>query len=64
MAPNYNFQEARCEGYVVYFESHYPSAEKYSSLSLSFAVALFNSLEVDTAKFQLHQTAASKFLVT
>ena len=48
--PSFNFQKARCDGFVSYFHSHCPSAEKYSSLSLSSATALFASLALNVAK--------------
>ena len=35
---------------TVYFDSHCPSAEKYSSLSLSSATALFPSLRLNATK--------------
>ena len=43
----FNFQRAR---FASYFNSHCPSAEKYSSLSLSSAAALFTSLALNAAK--------------
>ena len=48
--PSFNFQKARWDGFASYFDSHYPSAEEYSSLSLSSAVALFASLALNAAK--------------
>ena len=33
--PSFNFQKARWDGFASYFDSHCPSAEEYSSLSLS-----------------------------
>ena len=44
--PSFNFQKARWDG----FASHCPSAEEYSSLSLSSAAALFTSLTLNAAK--------------
>ena len=44
--PSFNFQKARWDG----FDSHCPSAEEYSSLSLSSAAALFTSLTLNAAK--------------
>ena len=44
--PSSNFQKARWD----YFASHCPSAEEYSSLSLSSAAALFTSLALNVAK--------------
>ena len=47
----FNFQKARWDDFVSYFDSHCPSAEKYSSLSLSSAAAaLFTSLALNAAK--------------
>ena len=37
-------------GFASYFDSHCPSAEEYSSLSLSSAAALFTSLTLNAAK--------------
>ena len=37
--PSFNFQKARWGGFASYFDSHCPSAEEYSSLSLSSAAA-------------------------
>ena len=49
--PSFNFQKARWDGFASYFDSHCPSAEEYSSLSLpSAAAALFTSLALNTAK--------------
>ena len=42
--PSFNFQKARWDDFVFYFDSHYPSAEEYSSLSLFSAAAFFTSL--------------------
>ena len=47
--PSFNFQKACWDGFASYFDSHCPSAEEYSSLSLSFA-ALFTSLALNAAK--------------
>ena len=44
--PSFNFQEARWDD----FDSHCPSAEEYSSLSLSSAAGLFTSLALNAAK--------------
>ena len=44
--PSFNFQKARWDD----FASHCPSAEEYSSLSLSSAAALFTSLALNAAK--------------
>ena len=35
---------------VFYFDSHFSSAEEYSSIALSFAIALFTSLTFNAAK--------------
>ena len=48
--PSFNFQKARWDDFASYFDSHCPSAEKYSSLSLSSAAALFTSLTLNVAK--------------
>ena len=48
--PSFNFQKARWDGIASYFDSHCPSAEEYSSLSLSSAAALFTSLTLNAAK--------------
>ena len=48
--PSFNFQKARWDGFVSYFDYHYPSAEEYSSLSHSSAAALFTSLALNAAK--------------
>ena len=48
--PSFNFQKARWDGFASYFDSHCPSAEEYSSLSLSFTAALFTSLALNAAK--------------
>ena len=48
--PSFNFQKARWDGFVSYFDSHCPSAEEYSSLSLFSAAALFTSLALNVAK--------------
>ena len=47
---SFNFQKARWNDSVSYFDSHCPSAEEYSSLSLSSAAALFTSLALNAAK--------------
>ena len=48
--PSFNFQNACWDGFASYFDSHCPSAEEYSSLSLSSAAALFTSLALNAAK--------------
>ena len=48
--PSFNFQKACWDGFASYFDSHCPSAEEYSSLSLSSATALFTSLTLNAAK--------------
>ena len=47
---SFNFQKARWDDFAFYFDSHCPSAEEYSSLSLSSVVALFISLALNAAK--------------
>ena len=50
-SPSFNFQKARWDGFASYFDSHCPSAEEYSSLSLSSAAAaLFTYLALNAAK--------------
>ena len=48
--PSFNFQKARWDGFASYFDSHYPTAEEYSSLSFSSAAALFTFLTLNAAK--------------
>ena len=48
--PSFNFQKARWDDSASYFDSHCPTAEEYSSLSLSSAAALFTSLAMNAAK--------------
>ena len=48
--PSFNFQKARWDDFASYFDSHCPSAEEYSSLSLPSAAALFTSLALNAAK--------------
>ena len=48
--PSFNFQKARWDDFASYFDSHCPSAEEYSSLSLSSAAAFFSSLALNAAK--------------
>ena len=48
--PFFNFQKACWDDFAPYFDSHCPSAEEYSSLSLSSAAALFTSLRLNAAK--------------
>ena len=48
--PSFNFQKARWDDFASYFDSHCPSAEEYSSLSLSSTAALFTSLAMNAAK--------------
>ena len=57
--PSFNFQKACWDGFASCFDSHCPSAEEYSSLSLSSAAALFTSLTLNAAKSSIpfgHQT--------
>ena len=46
----FNFQKAPWNDFASYFDSHCPSAEEYSSISLSSAAALFNSMTLNAAK--------------
>ena len=48
--PSFKFQKARWDDFPSYIDSHCPSAEEYSSLSLSSAAALFASLAMNAAK--------------
>ena len=48
--PSFNFQKSRWNDFASYTDFHCPSAEEYSSLSLSSAAALFTSLAPNTAK--------------
>ena len=48
--PYFNFQKARWDDFASYFDFHCPSAEEYSSLSLSSAAALFTFLALNAAK--------------
>ena len=45
--PSLNFWKARQDDFALYFDSHCPSAEKYSSLFRSFATVLFTSLTLN-----------------
>ena len=48
--PSFNFQKARWDDFASYFDSHCPSAEAHSLLSLSSTAALFTSLALNAAK--------------
>ena len=48
--PFFNFQKARWDDFASYIDFHCPSAEEYSSLSLSSAAALFTSMTLNAAK--------------
>ena len=48
--PSFNFQKACWDGFASYIDSHCPSAEEYSSLSLFSAAAFFTSLTLNAAK--------------
>ena len=48
--PSFNFQKARWDDFASYFDFHCPSAEEYSSLSLSSAAAFFTFLALNAAK--------------
>ena len=50
MPPSFNFQKARWDGFASCIDFHCPSAEEYSSLSLSSAAALCSSLAMNAAK--------------
>ena len=45
--PSLNIRKARQDDFAFYFDSHYPSAEEYSSLFLSFAAVLFTSVTLN-----------------
>ena len=45
--PSLNFRKARQDDFAFYLDSHYPSAEEYSSLFLSFAAVFFTSLALN-----------------
>ena len=47
--PSFSFQETRWDDFAFHFDSHYPSAEEKSSLSL-FSAALFISLTINEAE--------------
>ena len=47
---SFNFQKDRWDDFAFYFDSHCPSAEDYSSLSLSSAAAVFTSLALNAVK--------------
>ena len=47
---SFNFQKACWDDFAYFFDCHCPSAEEYSSLSLSSAAALFTSLTLNAAK--------------
>ena len=47
---SFNFQKAHWDGFASYIDSHCPSAEEYSFLSLFSAAALFSSLALNAAK--------------
>ena len=49
-SPFFNFQKARWDDLGFYFDSHCPSAEEYSYLSLFSAAALFTSLTLNATK--------------
>ena len=48
--PFFNFQKACWDDFASYFDSNCPSAEEYSSFSLSSAAALLSSLALNAAK--------------
>ena len=48
--PSFNFQKDRWHDFASYFDSHCPSREEYSCLSLSSAAALFTSLALNATK--------------
>ena len=47
--PSFNFQKAHWDDFAFYLDSHYPSAEEYSFLSLSSAAVLYTSLALNAA---------------
>ena len=60
--PSFNFQKACWDGFAVYFDSHCPFAEEYSSRSLSSAAALFTSLALNAAKSSIPLAASNALL--
>ena len=48
--PSFNFQKASWDGFASYIDSHCPSVEECSSLSLSSAAAFFTPLALNAAK--------------
>ena len=51
--PSFNFQKARWDDFVSYFDTHCSSAKEYLSLSLSSTAAFFISLALNAAKFSI-----------
>ena len=60
--PFFNFQKTRWDDFASYFDSHCPSAEKYSSLSLSSAAAVFTALALNVAKSSIPFGASNALL--
>ena len=61
--PSFNFQKARWDGSASCFDSHRPSAEEYSSLSLSSAAAaLFTYLALNAAKSSIPFDRIKRYL--
>ena len=52
-SPFFNFQKVRWDDFASNFDSHCPPEEEYSSLSLSFAAALFTSLALHATKLSI-----------
>ena len=48
--PSFNFEKAHWDDFAFYFDSHCPSAEEYSSLSISSAATLFTPEKLNAAK--------------
>ena len=60
--PSLNFQKARWDDFASSFDSHYPSAEEYSSLSFSSADALFTSLAMNAQNLPFLSAASNAIL--
>ena len=52
-SPFFNFQKVLWDDFAFYFDSHRPSATKYSSVSLSSSATLFTSLALSAVKFPI-----------
>ena len=61
-SPSFNFQKVRWDGFASYIDSYCPSAEEYSSLSLSSAAALFTSLALNGPNLPFLSAASNAIL--